>query len=104
MAAYRQMTIAVTGRGKMAKVTLTVPIEIDAKQILDWFKGNDVVAVVRCNKCAYWDRDTIFYQNNGFRSWNEAECKILAERGGYNEIDRYTEADDYCSHGEEKDG
>ncbi len=104
MAAYRQQIIAATGRGKMAKVTLTVPIEIDAKQILDWFKENDVEAVVRCSKCAYWDRDTIFYQCNDFRSWNEAECKILAERGGYNEIDRYTEADDFCSRGERKDG
>lgn len=88
----------------MAKVNLTVPIEIDTKLILDWFNENDVVAVVRCSKCAYWDRDTILYQCNDFRSWNEAECQMLAERDGYNEINRYTEADDYCSYGERKDG
>jgi len=88
----------------MAKVNLTVPIEIDTKLIIDWLNENDVVAVVRCNKCAYWDRDTIRYQCNDFRSWNEAECKMLAERDGYNEINRYTEADDYCSYGEKRDG
>ena len=101
---YLKQAIAVTGRGKMAKVNLTVPIEIDTKVIFDWFNEDDVVAVVRCSKCVYWDRDTIRYQCNDFRSWNEAECKILAARDGYNEINRYTEADDYCSCGVRKNG
>lgn len=64
----------------------------------------DVVEVVRCCKCIYWDRDTIRHQGNDFRDWNEAECLVLAERDGYNEINRYTEADDFCSRGERKDG
>ena len=64
----------------------------------------DVVDVVRCCKCIYWDRDTIRHQGNDFRDWNEAECLVLAERDGYNEINRYTESDDFCSRGERKDG
>lgn len=64
----------------------------------------DVAEVVRCCKCIYWDRYTIRHQGNDFRDWNEAECLVLAERDGYNEINRYTEADDFCSRGERKDG
>lgn len=64
----------------------------------------DVAEVVRCCKCIYWDRDTIRHQSNDFRDWNEAECLVLAELDGYNEINRYTEADDFCSRGERKDG
>ena len=63
----------------------------------------DFVKVVRCCKCGFWDRDTLRHQFNDFRDWNEAECKLLAERDGYNEINRYTEADDYCSRAERKD-
>lgn len=51
----------------------------------------------RCHKCGYWDRDSLRHQHNVFRDWNEAECKILAERDPYDENNRYTEADDYCS-------
>lgn len=57
---------------------------------------------IKCCHCIYWDRDTIRHQSNDFRDWNEAECKRLAERDGYNEINRYTEADDYCSRGDHK--
>lgn len=59
--------------------------------------------LVRCCKCAFWDRDTLRHQFNDFRDWNEAECKVLAERDGYNEINRYVEADDYCSRAERKE-
>ena len=62
-----------------------------------------VVEVVRCAHCIYWDRETLRHQFNDFRDWNEAECKVLAERDGYNEINRYTEGDDYCSYGERRD-
>lgn len=72
--------------------------------VLEELPTADVVEVVRCAHCAYWDRETMQYQANDFRSWNEAECKILAERDPYHEINRYTEADDYCSYGERKDG
>ena len=58
--------------------------------------------IVRCCKCSYWDRDSLRHQCNDFRDWNEAECKILAERDPYDEINRYTEADDYCSRAERK--
>lgn len=58
--------------------------------------------IVRCRNCGFWDRDTLRHQYNDFRNWNEAECKILADRDGWNEINRYTEADDYCSYAERK--
>ena len=58
--------------------------------------------IVRCCKCSYWDRDSLRHRCNDFRDWNEAECKILAERDPYDEINRYTEADDYCSRAERK--
>ena len=71
---------------------------------LEQIEAADVVEVVRCCKCIHWDRDTIRHQFNDFRDWNEAECLVLAERDGYNEINRYTEADEFCSKGERKDG
>lgn len=58
--------------------------------------------IVRCCKCGFWDRDTLRHQFNDFRDWNEAECKILAERDPYHEINRYTEADDFCSYAERR--
>ena len=59
--------------------------------------------IIRCCKCGFWDRDTLRHQFNDFRDWNEAECKILAERDPYHEINRYTEADDYCSYAERRE-
>lgn len=58
--------------------------------------------IVWCCKCGFWDRDTLRHQFNDFRDWNEAECKILAERDPYHEINRYTEADDFCSYAERR--
>lgn len=58
--------------------------------------------IIRCCKCGFWDRDTLRHQFNDFRDWNEAECKILAERDPYHEINRYTEADDFCSYAERR--
>lgn len=86
----------------MAEIKFTVPIEVDVKLIKDWLNNNDIVPVVRCAHCVYWDRDTIQRNSNDFRSWNEAECKLLAERDPYSEINRFTEGDDYCSRGEER--
>ena len=67
--------------------------------------GNDhftpaLKELIRCWQCVYWDRDTLRHQANDFRDWNEAECKVLAERDGWNEINRYVEADHYCSYAE----
>lgn len=58
--------------------------------------------IVRCCKCGYWDRDSLRHQCNDFRDWNEAECEILADRDPYHEINRYTEADDFCSYAERR--
>ena len=73
-------------------------------EVLSWI--DDVPSaqpeIVRCCKCSYWDRDSLRHQYNDFRDWNEAECKILAERDPYDEINRYTEADDYCSRAERR--
>ena len=59
--------------------------------------------IIRCCKCGFWDRDTLRHQFNDFRDWNEAECMILAERDPYHEMDRYTEADDFCSFAERRE-
>ncbi len=58
--------------------------------------------IIRCHQCGFWDRDTLRHNFNDFREWNEAECLILAERDAYNEINRYTEADEYCSRAERR--
>lgn len=58
--------------------------------------------IIRCHQCGFWDRETLRHQFNDFRDWNEAECLILAERDAYDEINRYTEADDYCSRAERR--
>lgn len=53
--------------------------------------------IIRCHQCRFWDRDTLHHNFNDFRDWNEAECLVLAERDPYDEINRYTEADGFCS-------
>ena len=58
------------------------------------------VEVVRCKDCKYWNRDTIRHSNNDFREWDEAECEALAELDPYNEIDRTTEDEHFCSYAE----
>ena len=58
--------------------------------------------IIRCHQCGFWDRDTLQHNFNDFRDWNEAECLVLAERDGYHEINRYTEADDFCSRAERR--
>lgn len=63
-------------------------------------KNLDVVEVVRCKECALWDRETIRQNSNDVAWWNEAECKKLAERDGWNEIDHFTDADFFCADGE----
>lgn len=68
------------------------------------FVPADVVPVVRCAECKYWDRSVLEHQANDFREWDEAECGMLAERDPYHETDHYTEEDDFCSRGERKDG
>lgn len=58
--------------------------------------------IIHCHQCGFWDRDTLQHNFNDFRDWNEAECLVLAERDGYHEINRYTEADDFCSRAERR--
>ena len=58
--------------------------------------------IIRCHQCGFWDRETLQHQFNDFRDWNEAECLILAERDAYHEINRYTEAEDFCSYAERR--
>ena len=66
-------------------------------------RTSEMRPVVRCKNCCYWDRDTIRQNSNDFGWWNEAECKKIAERDGWNEIDRYTSADFFCAYGERED-
>lgn len=73
-----------------------------AQHTLQTLPPEDVIKVVRCSRCEYWNRETLRHQSNDFREWNEAECTLLAERDWANEINRYTEADDYCSYGNKR--
>lgn len=83
-----------------------VEVPIDSEDVFYVIKRVELPSaqpeIVRCCKCGFWDRDTLRHQFNDFREWNEAECKILAERDPYHEINRYTEADDFCSFAERR--
>lgn len=82
-----------------------VSLDDDLKDHDEMFVGNvrDGERLTRCWQCLYWDRETLRHESNDFRDWNEAECKVLAERDGWNQIDRYTEAEDFCSRAERKE-
>ena len=70
----------------------TVVFDVDTKwekEPCDHFKpAADVVEVVHCKNCAYWDR-----------RWTTGRCE--SPRNGL--IYEYTDEDDYCSYGK-KDG
>ena len=54
----------------------------------------DVVEVVRCKDCEFWNKDENVLNNRGIcDEWSDYE-------GG---ISRYTGSDDYCSYGERKE-
>ena len=93
---------------RQRKLIYCFGLENDMVKIMDIAKSIVIAIpsaepkIVRCCKCGFWDRDTLKHQFNDFRDWNEAECKILAERDPYHEINRYTEADDFCSYAERR--
>lgn len=70
----------------------TCPLHIAAEieQIAALAPTADVVAVVRCEKCEFWDRDHISC---------EALAKCLTGEGGI----RYRNRRDYCSRGVRKE-
>ena len=61
------------------------------------------IDIVKCKECRRWNRDTIRHCENDFREWDEAECEALVGLDPYNEIDRTTEGEHYCSYGERKE-
>ena len=61
----------------------------------------DVVEVVRCKDCCFWDRDTIRQNSNDVSWWNEAVCKQHS-RYGNETYESWTDADWYCADGERR--
>lgn len=69
----------------MATAKLTVPILIDWKSIESYMEKHDIVEVVRCKDCKHY-RDSFPYDT----------CDVFDANA--------TDAEDYCSYGERKDG
>lgn len=63
----------------------------------------DAVPVVRCKDCKHWDKDTLRHNSNDVAEWDECECKMLANRDGWNEIDRYCCDIHFCADGERRE-
>lgn len=53
----------------------------------------DVVEVVRCKDCEYWNKDEDVLNDGICDEWSDFEDSLI----------RYTKPDDYCSHGERKE-
>ena len=75
----------------------------NALHILQNQPSSDVVPVVRCKDCEYWDRETIRQNSNDAGWWNEAICKEHTIYGNEHR-DAWTSAEWYCADGERKDG
>ena len=64
----------------------------------------DIVPVVRCKDCRYWDRETTRQNSNDAGWWNEAICLNFEKREkGWDDFDRYTDADWFCAGGERRE-
>ena len=77
-------------------------IEYASEDLAD-IPSADVVPVVRCKDCKYWDKDTLRHNSNDVAEWDECECEMLANRDRWNEIDRYCCDIHFCADGERKD-
>lgn len=55
--------------------------------------GADVVEVIRCKDCEYWNKDEDFLNGGICGEWSDFEDGII----------NYTKPDDYCSCGEPKE-
>ena len=71
--------------------------------VLNSIQTADVVPVVRCKDCEYWDRETIRQNSNDAGWWNEAICKEHTIYGNEHR-DAWTSAEWYCADGERMDG
>lgn len=86
----------------MAELTVPIEVNIDFDEIKEWLEENNEVEVVHCNDCRFWNTDTLRVVRDSMFSWEECECKIIADRG--KEINGYTCDYDYCSRGVRRDG
>ena len=75
-----------------------LPYKASVKRVLIQAPSADVVAVVRCRDCKFWDREHIGCPDDDTLS-DYAECFKLSDS-----IECiYVKCDDYCSHGERKE-
>ena len=67
-------------------------------------KQETVGELVRCKDCRYWDRETIRQNGNDAGWWNEAICLNFEKREkGWDDFDRYTDAEWFCADGEARE-
>lgn len=60
----------------------------------------ELVSVVRCRNCIFWDKETIRRDTFEFGEENTAECEVLKERDMWGELPEEmcrTTENDYCS-------
>ena len=70
-------------------------------EIVELLKA-DVVPVIHCKDCEYWDRETVRANSNDFRMWNEAICKEHSLIGVNEPHEVWTDADWFCADGGRK--
>lgn len=88
---------------KEAMCPMDYPSELRDSIARTIVSASESIDIVRCKDCMYWDRDTIRHNENDFREWDEAECLVLADLDPYNEIDRATDGEHFCSYGEREE-
>ena len=77
------------------KIPDDIPVDLlpDVDAIVDHLLANDVVAVVRCKDCIFWNTD-----KKGLS--DECVCRHFSV---LNVCDRYTLPTDFCSYGERRE-
>ena len=70
--------------------------------VLRGIPSADVVEVVRCKDCGFWNKKTIRQNSNDVSWWNEALCERHS-RYGNEHYEAWTDADWYCADGERAD-
>ena len=63
----------------------------------------DLVPVVRCKDCLYWQQNTVRQNSNDAGWWNEALCEEHTIYGN-EPYEAWTSADWFCADGERREG
>ena len=78
------------------------------KEMIEWAKRvvkaqptADVVKIVRCKDCAYWQQNTVRQNSNDAGWWNEALCERHTIYGN-EPHEAWVDADWFCADAEER--